>query len=754
MSYLVNFSETTNPSKPSILVHDQTVENTSTSLTFVGKNYSGYAQPMAENFLHILESFANKSAPANPIQGQLWYDNTPGIEIVKVYNSSSWVPVGGVKKSSSIPANNIEGDLWIDTSTYQLKLYTGSNWVLVGPQYSSGTKTGPEVETIIDIEENSRSVISLYCNNYRVSIISSIAFIPKSTIPGFSSIKQGINLSTFNFNPNSKEITKLWGRANEADALNVSGSTVSSSNFLRSDAVSTTNYQFRVRNDTGISIGNNLNFSITSEEFDTVLVSTTPGKSVKFKLTSNEILSNAQSLLYSAIHIDATGKIGIGVDNTNPQATLDINGDNNSIDLGLRVKGVVLVENTTDSDNVSTGSIISKGGLGVEKSSNFGSNIEVNGTITVGNSSLSPGIALIPGPSTVTENELVHKIYDIGSPTRSFKNVYADTFYGNIIGNVTISSGTLTGNITGYAAKLKDPTAFSMVGEVTSQVINYNGEVNSQNEGKVTFNTTISPTYFTSRNAISSLDLTSDILLVYRPTVENLTQITTANFINSIPVIPIGTILPFAGTTAPDGYLLCDGSEIPRQKYQNLFNVIGFSYRDQLSLRGQLTFALPDLRGRFALGRNDMLNTGIEVYDKNSTPQNQISINANAGPVSRVNSNSANTLGGSFPSTLEATEQGGTDTRVLKIDNLPYHKHNLKSSDGTRYYTVNPNPISPTQPPEVGGFVGKVHALGEDAQFIPVTGGVDTTLSQLERPFNIMNPYLTINYIIYTGIRS
>ena len=53
MSYQVKFTETTNPAKPTITVRDQT-RDTSTSLTFVGKNYAGYAQDIAENFLHLL----------------------------------------------------------------------------------------------------------------------------------------------------------------------------------------------------------------------------------------------------------------------------------------------------------------------------------------------------------------------------------------------------------------------------------------------------------------------------------------------------------------------------------------------------------------------------------------------------------------------------------------------------------------------------------------------------------------------------
>jgi hypothetical protein len=67
MSYQVTFTETTNPAKPALTVSDQTL-NTQTSLTFVGKNYAGYAPVVANNFLHLLENFANNSAPANPLK--------------------------------------------------------------------------------------------------------------------------------------------------------------------------------------------------------------------------------------------------------------------------------------------------------------------------------------------------------------------------------------------------------------------------------------------------------------------------------------------------------------------------------------------------------------------------------------------------------------------------------------------------------------------------------------------------------------
>lgn len=55
--------------------------------------------------------------------------------------------------------------------------------------------------------------------------------------------------------------------------------------------------------------------------------------------------------------------------------------------------------------------------------------------------------------------------------------------------------------------------------------------------------------------------------------------------------ISVGIIFPFAGSTVPSGYLLCDGSKISRTTYANLFKVIGTTYG---SGDGSTTFALPN----------------------------------------------------------------------------------------------------------------------------------------------------------------
>jgi hypothetical protein len=64
---------------------------------------------------------------------------------------------------------------------------------------------------------------------------------------------------------------------------------------------------------------------------------------------------------------------------------------------------------------------------------------------------------------------------------------------------------------------------------------------------------------------------------------------------------PSGTIMAFAGDTAPTGWLLCNGATVSRSTYSNLYSVVGnrFGSGDNTS-----TFHLPDFRGRFLRGRD------------------------------------------------------------------------------------------------------------------------------------------------------
>lgn len=67
-------------------------------------------------------------------------------------------------------------------------------------------------------------------------------------------------------------------------------------------------------------------------------------------------------------------------------------------------------------------------------------------------------------------------------------------------------------------------------------------------------------------------------------------------------VLPAGTILPFAGAVAPEGWLICDGQAISRTEYSDLYESIGTLWGTG---DGSTTFNLPDLEGRFLRGADN-----------------------------------------------------------------------------------------------------------------------------------------------------
>lgn len=62
---------------------------------------------------------------------------------------------------------------------------------------------------------------------------------------------------------------------------------------------------------------------------------------------------------------------------------------------------------------------------------------------------------------------------------------------------------------------------------------------------------------------------------------------------------PVGSIQMYAGSTAPSGWLICDGSAISRTDYADLFSVIGTTYGTG---DGSTTFNLPNLKGKVPVG--------------------------------------------------------------------------------------------------------------------------------------------------------
>jgi microcystin-dependent protein len=97
-------------------------------------------------------------------------------------------------------------------------------------------------------------------------------------------------------------------------------------------------------------------------------------------------------------------------------------------------------------------------------------------------------------------------------------------------------------------------------------------------------------------------------------------------------ITPIGVIRLFAGSTAPNGWLICNGDAVSRSAYSDLFKIIGTTYG---SGNSNSTFTLPDMRGRCPIG----VGTGASL--------------------------TARTLGSNV----------GAETATLAETNLPSHTH-------------------------------------------------------------------------------
>ena len=878
MSYVIDYTNKDVPGYTPITVADQTLNANDSSLVFVGKNYPGYGKFIGENFLHLLENFASPTEPENPTPGQLWYDTTEDNPQLKILDSSkNWVPASGIKKGTSAPSvqTSNTGDMWIDTANQQLYLFAGAKWVLVGPSFNSGTLSGLIVEQVIDRATGTeKSVLSFYANDNRVATLSADDFQPKLTLAGFPRIRQGLTLSTVDFDGNGVVSNKYWGTAEKADALVVGNATVSANNFLRGDTVSTTNYTLNVRNGGGIVVGQDLSTSLTTSGQNTVLTNKSAGGNIALRVV-NSANTSKDVLVVTAVGTEFFA----GINNPSPSESLDVIGN-------IKTNGKIKTTNTSAATSATdqNASIYTAGGIAVAGQTWIGAGLDITGTVS--------SQSIVPKTSA----------YVLGTSTTPWSRLYANTV-GNP-GNTTNFLGSFTGNfegnLNGTATGLATTSVFRMIGDISSNAVAFNGTQSVGNSviaqvfrntatskatittlsphnlitgylvsiscsayptfnatnvfitkvdnvtftydnagpsvpttstsGTVTvssqavFDTAISSQFIASKDEVefnSESDvLASDKLLIYRASdIDNdnqpsLLSVKKETFLSNIGTVPVGSIFPFAGTIPPSGYLWCDGSEQNRGIYGALFGVIGYAYKPSGSLRGFNTFALPDLRGRHPIGLDNMYNgntvsleirvtgavrtaqigtssitTTFVITDASTTNgpfqigkpitgtglsgtvivsgispatpaagQTTLTISCDPQTISSASGLTLISYGvtdgllsserpaGVVPGATTVGNIGGTETKTLAASNLPDHKHNLKDTSNNQYYAFRYATGTPSDPSVT---VSYSHNTTNSIHLLPNSGSVNS--GTLGQAFNIMNPYLGVNYIIFTG---
>ncbi len=157
---------------------------------------------------------------------------------------------------------------------------------------------------------------------------------------------------------------------------------------------------------------------------------------------------------------------------------------------------------------------------------------------------------------------------------------------------------------------------------------------------------------------------------------------------------PVGSVQMYAGSSAPSGWISCDGTAISRTTYAALFAIVGTTYGVG---DGSTTFNLPDLQGRIPVGSG-----------------------AGSGLTSR---------------TLGAT--GGEETHALSVGEMPAHSHNLEVSTDAG-----------SDPEPDGNYLA---ATSEDTYNASSTSSAylnGMTSAGSGTAHNVMQPFLVLGYII------
>jgi hypothetical protein len=577
--------------------------------------------------------------PANPTEGQLWYQTEVGgntnVNNLMIFDGINWISATGYYHEDTDPTepsgvrmpysvNN--GDMWFDTAKNVLSIRNNGQWITIGPSISGTAKTGTESYTLADSANPSLqySVVLNWADGSVVSVFSSApAFLP-NTYPlgmdGFDVIYPGITVKKTN-----SQLGRIIAKADDSSRLDG----ISASSYLRKDdstnigqkiigkvvfetpnAAAQENRDGLIVRVAGTSPVDYLQVYQTRPSDRNpgaaVVANNSPGGKIIFKTNTNgnltdvvtidgknltiagkqAILSTVPATSTSTGALTIEGGVGIA-GNVYAKAFYAESGERNPIDTaywnGGRISSTLFIDNTETSTvgtvsgalrvaggasilrevyigstttitstatslSTTTGALVVAGGAGVGKDVTVGGTLKVSGQTTIVD--LASNTILVE--STATSSSTSTGALQVAGGAGIGGNVNVSG-YGRFTGTFDESTTTV-GVYVGVAGSLPaSPRIVFAAGTGTNwEIDNYSGSLRIFRPSGVVISINGSTSTFSGDVTINGN--------------------TTVN--NSLVNIP-GTMMPYAGSTVPTGWLLCDGSTSTNV---SLFNTIGYNY--------------------------------------------------------------------------------------------------------------------------------------------------------------------------------
>ena len=406
-------------------VEDGVLDNT-TSISLIGRNYQSYGEPFNENLIKLLENSASSTAPSSPIKGELWFDSSASQ--LNVYDGSNFNAVG-VRSSGTAPTTSLSsGTLWNDTTNDQLYMYDGSAFDLIGPIYKTGDgKSGWLVDEESLSGGGTANVVSLYQDGTRVAILTATQRALSAVPSGFGSAT--INAGLTFYEAGDSTTFRLHGTAQNALELGGRPQSV----YLVNDQNQTTSGTFGVLNDTGLTIGEDSDATLSISSNNLVITQNNADEAILFRInkastvtTALEVTDLANVRVYGDLQVDGslttTGSSSTFEDNTlvlnndsppdsNDQSGLDIRGSSSPNNVTFFIQGDGGPFRSSSGLSVATGKGYDVAGTSVLNATTLGSTVVSSSLTSVGvlnSGSINSGFGDIHiGSSTLTCGSIV-----------------------------------------------------------------------------------------------------------------------------------------------------------------------------------------------------------------------------------------------------------------------------------------------------------------------------------------------------------